>query len=64
MAEMSDLQRELEELFDKVRTMKPGGDLEELLEERTAALKRKVYERALEERAQAAEKADFPPSGL
>lgn len=55
------LEARLEAMLERVRSMEPGGDLESLLEEETAQLKRSVYEAALEQRHQAVEEADFSP---
>jgi hypothetical protein len=56
----------LEELAQHVCQMKPGGDLEGLLEHEIAELKTILYQQAIELRKQtaAAHPADFPPSGL
>ena len=56
----------LEELAQRVRQMKPGGDLEGLLIQEIEQLKTIIFEQAIEIRKQtaAAHPADFPPSGL
>jgi hypothetical protein len=56
----------LEELAQQVRQMKPGGDLEGLLEGQIAELKTIIYQQSIEIRKQtvAADSATFPPSGL
>ena len=65
MAEMSEVKRRLEELMRKVEMMERGGDLEKLLEEEVAVLKKELYETALRTRQnQSAEQADFSPSGM
>ena len=57
---------ELEDLFEAVRGLEPGGDLEGLLEERLGALRRLVYEDALAERSalEREGKGSFPPSDV
>lgn len=57
---------QMEELFEKVRAMKRGGDLEGLLTEEIEKVKRLIYEEALEERGKlsASSEADFSPSGM
>ena len=59
-------QEQMEELFEKVRAMKRGGDLEGLLVEEIEKVKSLIYEEALEERKKlaASSEADFSPSGL
>jgi hypothetical protein len=56
----------LEELAQRVRQMKPGGDQEGLLVEEIDQLKTILFEQAIQIRKQtaAAHEADFPPSGL
>ena len=57
---------QMEELFEKVRAMKRGGDLEGLLVEEIEKVKRLIYEEALEERGKlaASSEADFSPSDM
>jgi hypothetical protein len=57
---------QVEELFEKVRAMKRGGDLEGLLVEEIGKVKRLIYEEALEERGKlaASSEADFSPSDM
>lgn len=56
----------VEQLFERVRQMERGGNLEALLERECDEVKRLLYEQALGERAKvtASDEADFPPSGL
>ena len=65
MEENSGLKTRLDGLMQKVQEMERGGDLEALLEGEIAVLKKELYEAALKTReAQAAQEADFPPSGM
>lgn len=52
----------LQELMRKVRELKPGGDLEGLLEEEIEELRKLVYEEAVSEReSQASDSEAFSP---
>jgi hypothetical protein len=54
------------EIMRKVRELKPGGDLEGLLEDGAAELKQALYEEALAERQAVddSQPESFSPSGL
>ena len=56
----------VEQFLSRVRKMKPGGDLDALINDELGDLNRLLYEEALGEReeASASGEADFPPSGL
>jgi hypothetical protein len=64
MKSRDELKSMMEEMLKAVEEMPPGGDLERLFEEKMAGVKTKAFEQALERRSQAAERGDFPPSGL
>lgn len=52
----------LQELMRKVRELKPGGDLEGLLEDEIEELRKMVYEEAVAEReSPASDSGAFPP---
>jgi hypothetical protein len=58
------VQERLDALMKRVRELEPGGDLEGLIEEASAGLKRELYHAAARERTQTADEADFPPSAV
>lgn len=58
------VRQRIEALMKEVRNLKPGGDLEGLLERATAGIKQEIYQAATRERTQAAAKADFSPSAM
>lgn len=68
-ASMIPLVQSLGNLFQEVRDMAPGGDLEGLIETHLSGLNRQGYDTALSQRAQAAapkasgEPEAFPPWG-
>jgi len=64
MKRREELKSMLEEMMKAVEEMAPGGDLEKLFEEKMGGIKAKAFEQALERRSQAAERGDFPPSGV
>ena len=64
MENRDELKSMLEEMLKAVEEMPPGGDLEMLFEQKMGGVKAKAFEKALERRRQAAERGDFPPSGV
>ena len=64
MGKREELKGMLEEMMKAVEAMPPGGDLEQLFEEKMGRIKSKAFEQVLECRRQTAEQGDFPPSGL
>jgi hypothetical protein len=55
---------ELKALLVQIETLEPGGDLEGLIENRAARIKREVYKAAVAKRNAVAAEANFSPSGL
>jgi len=64
MSRQQRIVQQVEVLMERVRSMKPGGDLDGLIIEEIERLNKVVYEQALAERSQAATKAAFPPCGV
>jgi hypothetical protein len=62
----SRLARRFEEMLEKVRSLRRGGDLEGLIDDEAEEIRRLLYEEALAERAgiDPADQADFPPSAM